>query len=618
MRTNPTARVPSVGRCERSGRARPARRHVVAAVVIAATGLRAQEPARLSPAMESYTAHIAAAEAALARNATGAVRRWLDAVPAADRAFEWRMLDAAADESSAAFDAHAAGVSALAVSPDGAVLATGGNDGVVKLWNASTFELVRTIEAQRHTIHCLSFDAEGRRLASSSADRGAKVWDATSGELLASFTGHAYPVSTIRFSPDGARVCSTSYQRPKGGEVRVWDAASGKEIAVLQSGYAPMTCSHWSHDGSKIVAASWDQHLHVFDLAAPEKPLTARLGAEPEYRAAQASALSPGGDVIAVACKDDTVHLFEAWAAKPLRDLVGHRKIVEGVAFSPDGSLVASVSADSTVRLWNAASGGELATLRGHRGLVRAVVFAAGSGSLSTGGADGTVRRWDVAAACAKNRRFAFAVNAYHVEESPDGRLLAVGFANGDLRILRTSDGSEAASFERHDGWIGGLRWSPDGARLVTAGEKRLVVIDVAEKKVVRSFAAEGATSTHGCGGGIDAVDWTADGKRIAAIARDQKVRCWQAETGALEWTVASPGGQGRIEFAADGSRVATCGEDDRLALFDVASRTEVWSRDLKDGYCLAWSRDGERLWFLPLTKEIVCFDARPLRDRAR
>ncbi len=96
--------------------------------------------------------------------------------------------------------------------------------------------------------------------------------------------------------------------------------------------------------------------------------------------------------------------------------------------------------------------------------------------------------------------------------------------------------------------------------------------------------------------------------RRWLDAAADQSVAAFEAHAAGVSALALSP----------DGSRVATCGEDDRLSSFDIASRTEVWSRDLKDGYCLAWSGDGERLWFLPLAKEVVCFDARPLRDRPR
>jgi WD40 repeat protein len=677
-----------------------------AAAVLLAVPMAAQASPTLPPAFESYVAHIAAAEGAFARGAAGAVHRWLDAVPAAQRAFEWHLLAAANDQSTAAFALHDGGLSALALSPDCAVLVTGGADGTIRIWGTDEFLSPtangtspaprQTLTAHRHTVLSLAFAADGKRFGSSSSDRTARIWTAD-GAPVATFTGHTYPVSTIRFAPAGDRVCSTSYQRPKGGEVRVWDPRDGRELAVLQSGYAPITCSQWNPDGTRIVAASWDQHLHVFDLAAPDKPIVVRLGPEPEYRAAQASALTADGALLAVACKDEQIHLFEPWTGKPVRDLVGHTKMVEGVAFSLDGTLVASGSADSTVRLWDVASGRCFAVLRGHRGLVRALAFA-GSDRLLTGSADGTLRSWDVAALRLPNRDRTLATSAYDVAESPDGATLALGFADGELHVAAVRDGT-MRSLGREDGWIGCLLWSADGKRLAAAGNKKLLLWDVDAGAIERTFSALPDAATHGCGGGIDAIAWAPDGVLLAAVSRDSKGRAWNVNTGELVWQIDFPRAQTRIAFtrdgavlgivgqagaalhdaktgaalrslvghrgrvaaiqftsdgseaftlgedgalrtwrvadgapdtivaahdssgraaamSPDGTRLATCGEDDRLVLWDVATRAAVWSRDVRDPYALAWSRDGRRLWVATLDKRLLAFDAVPQRER--
>lgn len=680
--------------------------HPLAWSALLAAALPAQQPAPLPPAMESYVAHLAAAEGAVARGATGAAWRWLDAVPAAERRFEWHLLAAEAEQSLAAHALHAPGLSCVAVSPDSATCAVGTVDGTILLFDTAALADPsraptprRSIAAHRHSIYCLSFDADGKRLASSSADRGAAIWDVATGASLATFGNHTYPVTTIRFAPDGQRMCSTSYQRPKGGEIRIWNAADGKELAVLQSGYAPITCSHWSADGKHIVGASWDQQLHVFDLAAPDRPIVVRLGAEGPYRAAQASALSPDGTLVAVACKDDQIHLFEAWTGKPVRDFVGHGKIVEGVAFSPDGKLLASTSADTSVRLWDVASGKQVAMLRGHRGLVRGVTFAQGGTRLLTCSADGTVRAWDVAAARHSIRRIELPKNAYSVAERPDGKFLALGDAEGALLLRSTADGSVVEQIADDDGWIGDVHWRRDtnGDHLLLAAGNRLLQRWDLGTKTRRLFGdPKVEPPRHGCGGGIDAVAWSPDGTRIAAVCRDNQARAWDAATGQMLWkvdfpktplrivfapdgsalaiagqagvalhdpadgavrvalkghrgtvqsvqfapdgnevvtvgedgtlrfwnsadgtllasTVAHDGPARRVAMSPDGTRLATCGDDDRIVLWDTATRAAVWSRDLKDGYCLSWSHDGRRLWVLTLGKELLCLDAGPV-----
>lgn len=544
----------------------------IVAILWGTATLSSQHPATpLPPALESYAAHLAAAEAALQRGAIGEVWRWLDAVPAAERGFEWRLLANAGERSEHAHLVHPAGLSSLAISPDGAHCAVGTYDGKVLLFATAALTHPTTgepptprltIPAHQHMVYCLCFDATGDRLASSSQDRGAKVWEVASGRQLAEFGNHTYPVGSIRFAPDGQRLCSSSYQRPNGGEIRIWEASSGRELAVLQSGYAPMTCSHWSPDGSRIVGASWDQQLHVFELAKPDSPIVQKLGAEGTYRAAQASALSPDGRLVAVACKDQQVHLFEAWTGQPVRDCVGHRKIVEGVAFSPDGVLLATVSADSSLRLWNVADGTAKAVLHGHRGLVRGVAFTGDGAQVLTASADGSVRAWRVATALAKAERIELATTAYHIAERPDGAVLALGDAEGRLQLCSPDDGRVREELSHDAGWIAGLRWHQEGERwqLLASGQPLLQLWEPGGEPRRTFVDPEAPSDAKAFGGGIDGVARSADGRRIAAVSRDGKARLWDAASGALRWRIDLPRQALRVAFAPAGDTLGICG----------------------------------------------------------
>lgn len=515
------------------------------------------------PAFESYLAHIAAAEGEMRRGATAECKRWLNAVPASERKFEWHWLNSEADQCENSHRAHEVSATMLSLSPDGSRLATGGNDGRLRIWKFPGFVKEREIEAHKASIFCIAWDSEGKRIAVSSADKGAKVFNADDGALLSEFKNHTYPVTTIRFSPDGKRLLSTSYQRPKGGEVRIWDAATGSEERVLQSGYAPITCAHWNGDGSKIVAASWDQHLHIFDLSKEEKPIVARLGSEGEYRAAQMSALSPDGTLVAVGGKDDEVHLFEAWTGKHVRDLKGHRSSVEGLAFSPDGRVLASSSADTSIIFWDVASGKKMASVRGHEASVRGLAFTPDGRTLLSASHDGTVRTWNAEAAMLDAGRLEFSETAYHVLESPDGTRVAVGFSNGDVRVFRRSDKKEIQVLPGHRSWANWLQWSADGRRLMSSGDAGVAVFDVESREVVAEFGEKLQ---------CDSAAWSADGSKIAAVSRDAKVRLFDLASKATVWEIAFPSMQSSIAFVRDGAAVVIGGNGGELGIHETAT----------------------------------------------
>jgi WD40 repeat protein len=146
------------------------------------------------------------------------------------------------------------------------------------------------------------------------------------------------------------------------------------------------------------------------------------------------------------------------------------------------------------------------------------------------------------------------------------------------------------------------IAFSPDGGAIAIAGEAGAALHDPA------SGAVRIALGTHRA----KAVAYAPSGELVATACDDGAVRLWRAADGSLLDTLAAHDqGAQCLAFSPDGKRLATGGADDRLALWDVATRALVLSREVRDVYCVAWSRDGARLWVLPLAKRAICLEAR-------
>ncbi|GEM_PF-3100722 len=101
-------------------------------------------------------------------------------------------------------------VSSVAVSPDGKVLASGCQDGSVKLWDLKTGQVQRILLGHALAVNCVTISADGKVVASGSGDKTVKLWNLQTGELLQTLADHAERVSAVALSPDGKTLVSGS------------------------------------------------------------------------------------------------------------------------------------------------------------------------------------------------------------------------------------------------------------------------------------------------------------------------------------------------------------------------------------------------------------------------
>lgn len=283
--------------------------------------------------------------------------------------------------------AHAHGLTALAVDPQGDRVATCGQDGVVRVWDTRTAQPVEEVEAGAAWAEQVAWSHDGTLLACA-AGKLVRVWN-RDGALVREFGGHRATVTDIQWHPSERLLCSTSY-----GGVTLLDPAQG----------TPPRMFAWQ--GSSLVAR-W----------------------------------SPSGRYIATGEQDSTVHF---WIVSSGRDLQmsGYPTKVRALAWSSRDRLLAT-GGGQAVTVWDCSGRGPAGTkpivLPGHERPVSAVAFRKGDDLLASGGEDGRVVVWKPA----KEKKL---VGATQVEQpvshalwSKDGGALLIGGANGEVRLI---DGS--------------------------------------------------------------------------------------------------------------------------------------------------------------------------------
>ncbi len=285
-----------------------------------------------------------------------------------------------------------AAVRSVSFSPRGVFLASGGNDGALRLWNTSTSEVVvlgECLPGQSGLayISSVSFGPDGETVASASNDGAIRLWRtarAARGDVRV-LAVCRNPPRSIAFSPSGKHIISGGSD----GVVQLWSVRSGDGVTLgLCEGVVWSVAI--SPDGMFAAAESDDGTVRLWQLDEARAVRTLQAS-DTDIRSIS---ISPDGKLVAAAGRDGHVRIADPSASR-MRDLATCDGGIRAIAFSPDGATLAVGGEDKLLRVCDVRTGA-LRTLGQCDDFISSVAYSSDNRTIASGGWDKTVRLWDV------------------------------------------------------------------------------------------------------------------------------------------------------------------------------------------------------------------------------
>jgi WD40 repeat protein len=515
------------------------------------------------------------------------------------------------------FLAHDSAVTSVIHSPDGKLLASTSADRTVKIWDAQTGELLRTIGFEKDTWDVafspdgtvlatasytqvvgldpqtgqqlfalngkevgwevgynlgtgqVDYSPDGKFLVVANMDGHPVVWDLATQKIILTLDGHKDIVYGIDLSPDGKLIATAS----RDGTVRIWDAMTAQPLITLAQATSAWFDAQFSPDGSRLAAVNEGADVKIWAVDGWTELMSL---ANPETGGYQGLGWSSDGASLATASYDGVTRILDAYNGQLLINLPGHVSTVLDVNFSPDGKRLVSSGADRMIKIWDTGSGRELLTIKADSDNVR-VAYSPNGLQFASVGVSGTPKIWD--ADSGQLLRTLPATNPPHVLMSvafnPNGKRLAAGSVDGIVTVWDLEKDQIALSWQAHLNSIAGINFSPDGKRLVTCAHDGLAIIwDVESGQALVTFDGHARNAPTLQLKMMFSVAFSPDGQRVASGGFDGTARVWDSMTGKEIFNVTDNKALGfsAVAFSPDGKLLAAGEFDSPLLIVDAAT----------------------------------------------
>jgi WD40 repeat protein/DNA-binding CsgD family transcriptional regulator len=494
-------------------------------------------------------------------------------------------------------------------SPNGTQIAVSKMDGITRVWDVDSGELVFSFDAPRI---CGGICMPGNRAWSPNGDLivtldfegGMTIWDAYTGEELHQIKAHFSEIWSVAWSKSGEQLLTASGD----GEVKIWNTLDGSEILKLD-GHTAGAMAMWSPDENYFVSTSFDGTAKVWDA------LTGEQIVEFDEHALRLNVgvWSPNGKYIATGGEDATARIWDAFTGKVEQVLYGHDSDVSFALWSPDGKQLVTTGEDGTANIWNFTNETELLKIEGYEGASFVLHWSSDGNRLARTFRNRKVEIYNTVSGESSLILEAHQSRVMWVAFSPSGDRIVSTSEDGSAKVWDSISGEHIATHESHKVSEHGVfraEWSPDGSRIATT----CYAPDCAVRIWDPLTGEDQMIFSEHQNWGVLGARWSTDGSKIASISVYGEAFIWDASTGELLLSLYPEENRSRVwavAWSPKGDRLATHTNDGILRIWDAITGEELITKPGHSALLVTmdWLPSGERLFSGDVTGVYKMFD---------
>ncbi|GAA5907138.1 WD40 repeat domain-containing protein [Sporobolomyces salmoneus] len=268
------------------------------------------------------------------------------------------------------FNSHTAGVSHVSFSADSTLLASASDDKTVRIWELDpTLSLshralgvlgseetkpeemaIRVLKGHLSAVFCVGWSPRGDLIASGGMDETVRVWDVQKGKCMRVLPAHSEPVSSVQFSRDGTMIVSGSWD----GYIRIWDTATGQCLKTLvNEDNAPVSNVRFTPNSKFIFTSTLDSTIRLWDYQT-DKMLKSYAGHVNRKYCIPSVLTRDGKYLIAGSEEDNKVFIWDLQTRQVVDSWEAHKDVVIALASHPTLPILATgaLEKDKTIKIW--------------------------------------------------------------------------------------------------------------------------------------------------------------------------------------------------------------------------------------------------------------------------